>query len=176
MKKYIKLIGLLVAFAVLIAGAAILYNGLKGEVEGDVAQNVQKAPSFSVEDYSGNTVSLDDFAGKPIVLNIWASWCPPCKEEMPDFETAYKKYGDEIVFLMVNATGGQESVQSAKEFIENSGYTFPVYFDTSYEVSYAYNATSIPKTFFIDRAGNLVAHAPGMVTAQALEKGINMIK
>lgn len=177
MKKYIKLICLILAFAVLIAGAVILYNKLEGEMTGgDVAQSVEKAPGFTVEDYDGNIVSLNDFAGKPIVLNIWASWCPPCKAEMPDFEAAYKKYGDEVVFLMVNATGGQETVASAKSFIGNSGYTFPVYFDTAYEVSYAYQATSIPKTFFIDRDGNLVAHAPGALSGEALEKGINMIK
>ena len=176
MKKSVKLIGLILAFAVFIVGAVVLYNKFKGEDAGGVANTVDKAPQFTVEDYDGNSVSLSDFAGNPIVLNIWASWCPPCKAEMPDFEAAYKRYGDEVVFLMVNATGGQETVASAKSFIEESGYTFPVYFDTSYEVSYAYQATSIPKTFFIDREGNIVAHAPGMLTASALENGINMIK
>lgn len=177
MKKYVKLICLILVFALIIAGAVVLYNKLKGGASGgNVAQDVQKAPDFTVEDYNGNHVSLGDFAGKPVVLNIWASWCPPCKAEMPDFEAAYKKYGDEVVFLMVNATGGQEMVASAKSFIESSGYTFPVYFDTSYEVSYSYQATSIPKTFFIDKEGNMVAHAPGALSGSALEKGINMIK
>ena len=114
--------------------------------------------------------------GKPVIVNLWASWCPPCKAEMPDFETAYREYGDTIHFMMVNMTDGyQETVEKAKAFIADTGYTFPVYFDTESEAAIAYNATSIPATYFIDAEGNLVVYARGMLDADNLQRGIDML-
>ena len=135
-----------------------------------------KAPDFTVVDGTGAEVKLSDFVGKPVVLNFWASWCPPCKAEMPDFEEAYKKYKDDVVFMMVDMTDGvQETVDQAQAHIASCGYTFPVYFDTNSEAAYAYYVSSIPQTFFIDAGGNLVAYADSMIDAAALEKGIGMI-
>ena len=134
------------------------------------------APDFTVLDADGNEVSLSDFFGTPIVLNFWASWCPPCKAELPDFEAACKKYEGKVVFLMVNMTDGQrETVEIAKDFITSEGYTFPVYFDTRYEASYAYGISSIPTTYFINADGTLEAKATGMISAAQLEQGIGMI-
>ena len=133
------------------------------------------APDFTVFDWDGNAVKLSDFEGKPVVLNFWASWCGPCKSEMPDFEEAYMQYGEQIHFLMVNCTGGRETVDSAKAFVEEQGYTFPVYFDTSYEASSTYGASSIPMTFFIDANGDLVTYGMGALSAEVLHKGIGMI-
>ena len=86
-----------------------------------------KALDFTMLNSEGEEVSLYDYVGKPIVLNFWASWCPPCKAEMPDFEAAYQKYGDDVVFLMVNLTDGRrETVDTANvdgviDAIENAG-------------------------------------------------------
>ncbi len=133
-------------------------------------------PDFSVLNADGEAVKLSDFFGKPIVLNFWASWCPPCKAELPDFEAACKKYEGKVVFLMVNLTDGQrETVEIAKSFIATEGYTFPVYFDTNYEASYKYGLSSIPQTFFIGEDGEVVAKATGMISASQLEQGIGMI-
>ena len=110
-----------------------------------------------------------------MVLNFWASWCGPCKSEMPDFEEVYQAQGDDIQFLMVNVTGGRETLESAKAFIEESGYTFPVFFDTETEGAMTYGAYSIPMTFFINSDGNLVAYVQGMTSADVLEQGIGMI-
>ena len=117
---------------------------------------------------------LSDYFGKPIVVNFWASWCPPCKAEMPDFEEAYKTHS-EVQFLMVNMTGGRETLESAKEHVESQGYTFTVLFDTEYSAAYAYYVNPLPATYFIDAEGNLIAYATGMLDAETLEKGIAMI-
>ena len=146
----------------------------------DTAENgetaADTAPDFTMLDMEGNEVKLSDFFGTPIVLNFWASWCPPCKAELPDFEEACKRYEGKVTFLMVNLTDGQrETVEVAKSYIASQGYTFPVYFDTKYEAAYTYGVSSIPQTYFINADGSLEARATGMLSAAQLEKGIGMI-
>ena len=143
------------------------------ETEGE---SENKTPDFTVLDGEGKEVRLSDFFGKPIVLNFWASWCPPCKAELPDFEDAYKKYDGEVVFLMVNLTDNQmETVEVAKDFIKTHGYTFPVYYDVNYQAATVYGIRSIPQTYFINAEGEAVASATGMISAAQLEQGIGMI-
>lgn len=143
------------------------------ETEGE---SENKTPDFTVLDGEGKEVRLSDFFGKPIVLNFWASWCPPCKAELPDFEDAYKKYDGEVVFLMVNMTDNQmETVEVAKDFIKTHGYTFPVYYDVNYQAATVYGIRSIPQTYFINADGEAVASATGMISAAQLEQGIGMI-
>jgi len=151
-------------------------DGTEPEEESENSEEVSYlAPDFTVTDMDGNSVSLSDKFGKPIIVNFWASWCPPCKSEMPDFEEAFKEYGDEITFMMVNMTGGRETVESAKSFIEKSTYSFPVYFDTDSQAAMTYGVSSIPQTIFIDKDGNLTAYAQGMIDKNALDTGIGMI-
>ena len=138
---------------------------------------VPPAPDFTVYDADGNEVRLSDFVGKPVVLNFWASWCGPCQGEMPDFQQMYQQYGDEIQFMMVNLTdGSRETVGSASAFVENKGYTFPVFYDTDLDAATVYGVYSIPITILVDAKGSYVAHAPGAVTADALQMGIDMLK
>lgn len=135
-----------------------------------------KAPDFTVYDLEGNEVNLSDFFGKPIILNFWASWCGPCKMEMPDFNEAYQIYNEDITFLMVNMTdGSRETVDIASSFIEESGYVFPVYYDTSYSAAITYSVSSLPTTYFLDTEGNLIAQARGAIDAATLQQGIDMI-
>ena len=131
---------------------------------------------FTVLDANGQLVALSDFLGKPIVLNFWASWCPPCKSELPDFEAAYREYGNDVVFLMVNLTDGQrETMAGVKSFLATNGYTFPVYYDTTYDAAYTYGVSSIPQTYFINREGQVEAKATGMISASQLASGIARI-
>ncbi len=187
MKKIIKLIVGLAVLAGIIAGASVLYNKLskdygseplteKAESQSEASdENVSKAPNFTVLDYDGNEVKLSDYEGKPIVLNFWATWCHYCKVEMPDFNEAYKAYPN-VVFLMVNATDGiQETVESAKEYYENQGYDFDIFFDTQYDAVNNYYVRSFPTTFFIDKKGNLIAYQNGLLDLETLKKGIAMI-
>lgn len=134
-----------------------------------------KAPDFTVFDADGNPVKLSDFLGKPVVLNFWASWCGPCQHEMPAFQQKYLELGSEVQFLMVNLTGGRETVNSASSFVSKKGYTFPVFFDTSYSASNAFSVYSIPATYFIDAEGYIVANAVGAISADVIQQGIDMI-
>lgn len=141
-----------------------------------IAASVNYAPDFEVLDENGNTVKLSDFRGKPVVLNFWATWCPPCKAELPDFNQAAKDRADEVSFLMVNLTDGQnETVEGVKAFVLSNGYTFPVYFDTKYSAANAYRVSSIPTTYFISAEGEIVAQKVGMMSAAELERGIKLL-
>ena len=163
----------------LVGGASALYKQLSQEftpVQTVTEAAVETAPDFTVTDREGNSVKLSDFFGKPIVLNFWASWCGPCQYEMPDFEEAYHQYGEDVQFLMVNLTDGySETVSSAKRFLENAGYTFPVYFDTMIDAAQVYQIYSIPCTYFLDGDGALVTKTVGMISAEALYQGIDLI-
>jgi len=149
-------------------------TGEKSEQEEAAPQKIS-APDFVAYDAEGNEVRLYDYIGKPIVLNFWASWCGPCKSEMPDFQEQYQELGEEIQFLMVNMTGGRETVETAAAFLEEEGYTFPVLYDTAGEVAVTYGVYSLPTTYFIDAEGYLVAQAQGMINKDALQQGIDMI-
>ena len=129
-------------------------SGKKPDVTEDIKKNT--APDFNVLDKDGNTVRLSDKFGKPVVINFWATWCPPCKQELPDFDKLCKEYGDRVVFMMVNLTDGyRDTVDGTKRFVSGKGYTFPVYFDTKDNAASAYNVSSIPQTTFIDAKGNI---------------------
>ena len=134
------------------------------------------APDFTVYDLQGNAVQLSDFFGKPIVLNFWASWCGPCKMEMPDFHEKYLEIGEKVQFLMVNMTDGSgETVETASAFVAEQAYTFPVFYDTQADAAAAYGVYSLPTTYFIDAEGCAIAQATGAIDAATLQRGIDMI-
>ena len=132
-------------------------------------------PDFTIYTDGGDAVQLSDFAGRPVIVNFWASWCGPCQNEMPDFEQAYADYGDEIEFVMLNATYGRETMDSARSFLEESGYTFPVYYDTDADAAAAIGVTAFPTTLFIAPDGTLTAYAISMLDAETLQRGIDML-
>ena len=134
------------------------------------------APDFTVYDVDGNEVKLSDYLGKPVVLNFWASWCGPCKMEMPDFNEKHQELGDNVQFLMINLTDGTtETVEGASSFIASMGYTFPVFYDTSSMAAARYGVSSIPTTFFIDAEGYAIARATGAIGIDTLQAGIDLI-
>ncbi len=136
---------------------------------------VLQVPDFTVLDANGNYVKLSDLAGKPIVLNFWATWCYYCKAEMADFNRAYQEFPD-VQFVMVNATDGvRETVASAKKYVADNGFGFDVFFDVNEEAVNAYGVTGFPTTFFISADGKPIARGVGMLDYATLLKGIGYI-
>jgi len=186
MNNKMKLATIVVVFVTLIGGASLAYsflgykagpgNNLSPFVTQDESEKII-APDFTVFDAYNNEVKLSDFFGKPIVLNFWASWCPPCKNEMPDFNKTYEEMGDEITFVMVDLVDGiRETKEKGEKYITEQGFTFPVYYDINGEAGQVYRVFSIPTTIFIDRDGYISAVASGMIDEKTLREAAEGLK
>lgn len=110
-----------------------------------------KAPDFELKTLAGDTVKLSDLKGKKVMLNFWATWCPPCKAEMPAMEEFHKEAGDDVVILAVNI----DPHLDVKAFVDENGITFPIPLDEEDKVNETYQVLSIPTTYFIDTKGNI---------------------
>lgn len=191
MNSKIKVIVMIGIFAAVIGGSLVLYRSLAGTYSADnggipAPQSAQdgdnkapkqtKAPDFTVIDGTGKEIKLSAFRGKPVVVNFWASWCPPCRAEMPEFEKVAQEMDGKVVFLMVNMTdGARETEAKAKSFIAEHGFTFSVYYDTKQEAAYAYGITALPTTVFIDSNGDFIHGIRGGINAAELRKQIARI-
>lgn len=189
--KIIKLLIVLLAFAVVMVGAGRLYQSLHRQMEDSInavvtqstqpestreTEDATPAPDFTVYDKEGNAHALSDCLGTPVVLNFWASWCGPCTGEMPEIQSYYESYGDQIQFLVVNLTdGSRETVDTASAFIDEQGYTFPVFYDTEMDGAITYGVSAIPVTYFIRADGTLAAWIQGAMTETQLQKGIDLL-
>lgn len=191
MNKEIKIALGVSGLALLIVVALVAYNALSSNVkqnevvmaaQGDTSVSggkKQKAPDFAMTDMNGNTVRLSDIIanGKPVVLNFWASWCPPCKVEMPEFNKVYLELGGEIQFMMVDLTDGvRETVKIGAKYIADNKFSFPVFFDTKGEGGMNYGIRSIPTTMFIDKDGYVIIWAQGSIDEDTLRRGIDFIR
>lgn len=181
MNNKVKWIVLAVGLVSLLITAGVLYPKLSQKVDlpdtsnpsgaqnADAAQPENLAADFTVYDASGNAVSLSDLRGKPVIVNFWASWCPPCKAELPYFDEAFQQYGEDIVFLMVDlADGESETQEAAARYVSECGYAFPVYYDIFGSAANAYQLYSIPQTVAVNAAGEQVFSRIGGLTEQTV--------
>lgn len=132
-----------------------------------------KAIDFNLKDLDGKEISLSDLKGKKVFLNFWASWCPPCRAEMPDIEKLYTETKDsDLVIIAVNLGEDKDTVKS---FIDKNNYKFKVLLDSDQNVAAKYNITSIPTSFFIDKEGTIVEKRIGAMTYEEMKNYVNTI-
>lgn len=136
--------------------------------------NATPAPTFILKDQFGTEHNLEDYRGKTIFLNFWATWCGPCRSEMPEVQALYEKYGnnegDLIVLGVATPNQGQEgSIDYISDFLEENGYTFPVVMDNTGLISAMYAISAYPTTFMIDANGNVYGYVSGALTGEIME-------
>lgn len=189
MRKMVILLGLVILAAALSSGCG--YGGIgtgPDPTPGGTANSVpgnpavvkgQAAPEIVLQDLEGRTVRLSDYRGRVVILNFWASWCPPCKAEMPELEQASRDFalGSDAVLLTVNLTdGSRETPAKARQYILDNHYSMPVWLDTSGKAADAYKITSIPTTFIIDKQGNIHTRFSRATTKEALQGYVDQLK
>lgn len=157
----------------------------KNESEAGKSSDTTKraAFDFTLTDQYGKEHTLSDYKGKVVFINFWATWCPPCKKELPDIEELYKEYNlnqDEVVFLGIVNPSSKEYPNNQDDsddvvigFLDDNGYTFPTLFDDTGEVLKTYKISAFPTTFMIDKEGNIVGYVPGMMTKDIMVNIIN---
>ncbi len=145
-------------------------NTVAEKSEQTTVANENRLPDFTVYTEDGNAVTLYEKLSKPVVVNFWATWCPPCQSEMPAFDELYKEYGNDIEFMMIDLTDGQrDTVESVKAFLSEKDYSFPVYYDTDMNAATTYGVSSIPMTVFIDENGNMINYKVGAISEDELK-------
>jgi peroxiredoxin len=142
-------------------------TGSQGVLEG------KEAIGFTLEDLDGNEVSLSDYRGSVVLLNFWATWCPPCMAEIPDFEQAYRaRQGDGFVVLGINV---EEPPELVKPFADELDVTYPLLLDQTGEVMKAYRAPGLPVSLVVDREGVIQARHVGYLSAGKLDEYLSKV-
>lgn len=168
-KRRMRIISLLI----LLAGAGWIW--ISAATPGAVTQGQIPAPregflapDFTLMSSSGQEIHLADLRGKPVIINLWASWCPPCKAEMPALERVYQAYEDQgLQVIAVNATY-QDTRAAADSFARSEGLTFPIVYDTDGSVSKEYQLQALPSTFFVGADGKIQTVVLGGPMSEAL--------
>ncbi|MEK4254808.1 redoxin domain-containing protein [Ureibacillus sp. FSL K6-2830] len=142
-----------------------------------ISQTVTFAPEFTLTDLSGADVKLSDFKGKIVILNFWATWCPPCREEMPAMQKFYeqnKENGIEIV--AVNLTNIDNGVQAVESFVQDYGLTFPILLDKDGVVGNTYGILTLPTSYILDPKGGVIQKIIGPMNEQMMTEIVNSIQ
>lgn len=133
-----------------------------------------EALDFTLYDQYGKEHKLSDYKGKTVFLNFWATWCPPCRGEMPYIEELYKEYNknkDDVVILGVASpnVGSEGSQEEIEKFLDEEGHTFPTLFDEGGSQIYQYGISSFPSTFIIDKNGYIIQYVPGAMNKETMK-------
>ena len=165
-RRLVYTFALLLGFAWILMSADKSGTSTAGEIP--APQQGFLAPDFELQTTEGETIKLSDLRGQAVLVNLWATWCPPCRAEMPAIERVYKDYKDQgLVVLAVNMTA-QDTPSNIAPFIDEYGLTFPVLLDEDNSVASAYQLRSLPSSFFIDRDGIIREVVIGGPMAEAL--------
>lgn len=196
MKKINPIVILIIFPFVLLIGLvswAIYENQSKSETESHlvkppisaIAKDAEKkfgiqkgkmAPDFDLATINGEPTKLSDYRGKIIILNFWASWCPPCKAEMPNIEKFYKENkGQNVIVLAVNLTSVERNKNDVQQFIKDNGLTFPVLLDEHGKVGNLYQTFTIPASYIINTKGIVQKKFVGPMSEDISEKLVSNI-
>ncbi|MBO0960202.1 redoxin domain-containing protein [Neobacillus sp. MM2021_6] len=136
----------------------------------------KKAPNFQLQTLSGNEMKLSDLKGKKVILNLWATWCPPCKAEMPNMQEFYQEHeGKNVEIVAVNLTTAEKDPNSIEKFVKDYGLTFPVLLDNSGQIGETYQAFTIPTSYMIDTNGIIHKKIVGLMDKDMMNELINSI-
>ena len=131
------------------------------------------APDFTLQTLKGETVSLKDYRGEVLLINFWATWCPPCRSEMPDMEDLYiERKNQDFTVLAINI---QEADKPVSSFVDRYGLTFPVLMDVTGEVSQQFGVQSLPTSFFVDKEGRIAGFSMGAMNKSAMLKKLQRV-
>lgn len=164
------------AIVFIIAGWVVLLNATEQTSASNVAHASASpgddhgglpAPDFELSSLNGEMIALSDYQGQVVLVNMWATWCPPCKAEMPGINAFYEAHKDEgFVVLAVNS---REDAATVDAFIQASGFSFPVALDLTGEVTDRYHASGLPTSYIIDRTGNIHHIQTGAISEEQLK-------
>ena len=169
-------IGLISLLVILVVSNILLKNATKTGItdEGTGIEQGDTPPQFTLQTLDEEQVKLSDYKGKKVILNFWASWCQPCRKEMPVFQ-AYSEQHDDVVVLAVNMTHKDSGLEKIKSFVTDNGLTFTVVLDEEGDVSNAYRIINIPSTYFIDEDGLIQQRVEGEVNEKKIKQYIEQM-
>lgn len=169
---------ILISILVLVLTAGLLMSGCSSPPNpggsGQAPQIGKPAPDFNLQSLDGQSVSLSGLRGKPVLINFWATWCPPCRIEMPYIQQVYDEWADKGLAILAIDVG--ESPSEVRESMESRNLSFPVLLDTAGDVALQYNVRAIPTTLFLDKDGILQTVKVGAFSSKAdIEKSLSKI-
>lgn len=168
MKTKMIVSALLTAAVLLASGCGGFSGSSQSNAPASSQASAQKAqaPGFTLKDTAGTSHSVQPGDGNVYVINFWATWCPPCRSEMPEMNTFARKHKEKVRFYAVNL---QEEGAQVQDFLKNNGYTMPVLLDRDGKAATLYKVRVIPTTVILDEKGNILQRHEGVSTAQQLE-------
>ncbi|MEQ2525573.1 TlpA disulfide reductase family protein [Bacillaceae bacterium CLA-AA-H227] len=190
MKKILLIVAIIIGFLFIMDMTLLKDNGLventannekyeKIEKPNDLPVGLEveeRAPSFELTTLDGEKISSDDLKGKKVLLNFWATWCPPCKEEMPDMQKLYEEYKDEDVAVVgVNVTSTEKNREDVEKFVKEYELTFPILMDEIGEVTHQFEILSFPTTYFIDSDGVIRSKVIGALSKEKMYAEMNLL-
>lgn len=146
------------------------------EIESGI-QSGQLAPGFTLTDLQGNQVKLSDYKGKKVLLNFWATWCPPCRVEMPHMQKFYEDYqSEDVVILGINMTLTEKNPDDVKEFVNDEQLTFPIVLDEKGNILQTYQVIAYPTSYLLDSKGVIQEKFIGAISYEIMEEYISKIE
>ena len=142
----------------------------EGPTESAQSQERQPAIDFTMTGWQGDEITLSGYEGKIVFLNFFATWCPPCQEEMPEFQQAYEDYEGDVVFQIIDVYSSErEGYQQVVDWYTDGGYTMPMIIDEEGQLEKDYPVRAFPTTFVIDREGNVLGYLEGAMTREMVD-------